>query len=191
MAKGSTKHISWPVMWMIIATIPLANAFQAEDAGIIKTIMGFLTPLLGNMNPILFAVCCMILVGFTTQVVHNIILAIVFIPIFCNMAIGMGGNPYLVYIFMFWALNLSFMTPAASMTAVIMHGNEECDVKYAYLYGFTILIVGMIVTVLNTMGTIRGMYSLPTRCSRWSMLPILSRGYCLQRLLHECYQIAN
>lgn len=148
MAKGSTKHISWPVMWMIVATIPLADAFQLEDAGIVKTIMGFLTPLLGDMNPFLFAICCMILVGLTTQVVHNIILAIVFIPIFCNMVIGMGGNPYLVYIFMFWALNLSFMTPAASMTAVIMHGNEQCDVKYAYLYGFVILAVGMIVTVL-------------------------------------------
>lgn len=148
MAKGSTKHISWPVMWMIVATIPLADAFQLEDAGIVKTIMGFLTSLLGDMNPFLFAICCMILVGLTTQVVHNIILAIVFIPIFCNMVIGMGGNPYLVYIFMFWALNLSFMTPAASMTAVIMHGNEQCDVKYAYLYGFVILAVGMIVTVL-------------------------------------------
>ena len=148
LAKGSSKHISWPVMWMIIATIPLANAFQAEDCGILATVMSVLTPLLGNMHPVLFAICCMVLVGVATQVVHNIILAIVFIPIFCNMVIGMGGNPYLVYIFMFWALNLSFTTPAASMTAVIMHGNENISVKGAYGSGFLILVVGILVTVL-------------------------------------------
>lgn len=148
LAKGSTEHISWHVMWMIIATIPLANAFQADECGILPTVMGFLQPLLGNMNPILYAICCMILVGVVTQVVHNLVLAIVFVPIFCNMMIGMGGNPYLVYILVYWGLNLSFTTPAASMNAVIMHGNEHVTTKWAYGSGAIILVAGMIVTVL-------------------------------------------
>lgn len=148
LARGSSKHISWPVMWMIIATIPLANAFQAEQCGILQTVMAFLTPLLGDMNPILFAICCMLLVGISTQFIHNIILAIVFIPIFCNMMVAMGGNPYLVYIYLFWALNLSFVTPAASMTAVIMHGNENVTSKWAYASGIIILVVGSVVTIV-------------------------------------------
>lgn len=148
LAEGSTKHISWHVMWMIIATIPLANAFQADECGILPTIMGFLQPLLGNMNPILYAICCMVLLGTFTQVVHNLVLAIVFIPIFCNMMMSMGGNPFLVYIFVYWALNLSFTTPAASMNAVIMHGNEDVTTKWAYGSGAIILVAGMIVTVL-------------------------------------------
>lgn len=148
LAKGSTEHISWHVMWMIIATIPLANAFQADECGILPTVMGFLQPLLGNMNPILFAICCMILVGVVTQVVHNLVLAIVFVPIFCNMMISMGGNPFLVYILVYWGLNLSFTTPAASMNAVIMHGNEHVDTKWAYGSGAIILVAGMIVTTL-------------------------------------------
>lgn len=148
LAKGSTEHISWHVMWMIIATIPLANAFQADECGILPTVMGFLQPLLGNMNPILYAICCMILVGVVTQVVHNMVLAIVFVPIFCNMMISMGGNPFLVYILVYWGLNLSFTTPAASMNAVIMHGNEHVDTKWAYGSGAIILIAGMIVTTL-------------------------------------------
>ena len=148
LAKGSTEHISWHVMWMIIATIPLANAFQADECGILPTVMGFLQPLLGNMNPILYAICCMILVGVVTQVVHNLVLAIVFVPIFCNMMISMGGNPFLVYILVYWGLNLSFTTPAASMNAVIMHGNEHVDTKWAYVSGAIILVAGMIVTTL-------------------------------------------
>lgn len=148
LAKGSTEHISWHVMWMIIATIPLANAFQADECGILPTVMGFLQPLLGNMNPILYAICCMILVGVVTQVVHNLVLAIVFVPIFCNMMISMGGNPFLVYILVYWGLNLSFTTPAASMNAVIMHGNEHVDTKWAYGSGAIILVAGMIVTTL-------------------------------------------
>ena len=110
--------------------------------------MAFLAPLLGNMNPILFAICGMIWVGIFTQFIHNIILAIVFIPIFCNMMLSMGGNPYLVYIYLFWALNLSFVTPAASMTAVIMHGNENVTPKWAYASGIIILVVGSIVTIV-------------------------------------------
>ena len=63
------------------------------------------------------------------------------------MAINMGGNPYLVYILMYWALNLAFTTPAASMNAVIMHGNENVKPKWAYGTGLIILIAGSIVTV--------------------------------------------
>ena len=133
---------------MIVATIPLANAFQDDNCGILSTVMGFLSPLLGNMNPILYAICCMILVAVVTQIVHNLVLAIVFVPIFCTMMINMGGNPYLVYILVYWGLNFSFVTPAASMNAVIMHGNENVTTKWAYGSGLIILFVGMIVTTL-------------------------------------------
>lgn len=146
-AKASQKHISWSVMWLIIAVIPLANAFGATECGILTTITGALEPLVGNMNPLIFAVFCMLIVGVSTQVITNLVLAIVFVPVFCGMAINMGGNPYLVYILMYWALNLAFTTPAASMNAVIMHGNENVKPKWAYGTGLIILIAGSIVTV--------------------------------------------
>ena len=64
------------------------------------------------------------------------------------MMISMGGNPFLVYILVYWGLNLSFTTPAASMNAVIMLGNDHVDTKWAYGSGAIILVAGMIVTTL-------------------------------------------
>ncbi len=148
LAKGTKEHVPWPVMWTIIATIPLANAFQADECGILPTVMGFLQPLLGNMNPVFYAFFCMILLALVTQVVHNLVLAIVFVPIFCNMMVTLGGNPVVCYIMIYWGLSLSFLTPAASMSAVLMHGNEDVTSKGAYGSGAIILVVGIIVTAV-------------------------------------------
>ena len=60
------------------------------------------------------------------------------------MMISMGGNPFLVYIACLLGLEpVLFTTPAASMNAVIMHGNEHVDTKWAYGSGAIILVAGM------------------------------------------------
>ena len=146
--QKASDGISWSVIWLIIATIPLTSALQNNEYGIMPTIMGFLTPLLGEMNPTLFCICCMILMALITQVVHNLILAIVFIPIFCNMSISMGGNPYVCYIMIYWALTLAFSTPAASMNAAIMHGNEWVAGKKAYIYGLLYMVIGCLILIV-------------------------------------------
>ncbi len=46
--QKASDGISWSVIWLIIATIPLTSALQNNEYGIMPTIMGFLTPVAGR-----------------------------------------------------------------------------------------------------------------------------------------------
>ena len=60
----------------------------------------------------------------------------------------MGGNPYVCYIMIYWALTLAFSTPAASMNAAIMHGNEWVAGKKAYIYGLLYMVIGCLILIV-------------------------------------------
>lgn len=146
--KVAFRGISWDVIWLIVATTPLAAAFQAEDCGIMTTLMGFLTPILTSMSPAIFMIACTIILGITTQVVHNLILGIVFIPILCPLCASMGGNPFTCYLAINMALTMAFVTPAASMNAGMIFGHPWLTPKTAYLQGMLHLIIGLAIALL-------------------------------------------
>lgn len=146
--KAAYHGISWDVIWLIVATTPLAAAFQAEECGIMPTVMGFLTPILTSMSPAVFIIACTIILGITTQVVHNLILAIVFIPILCPLCASMGGNPYACFLVINMALMMAFVTPAASMNAGMIFGHPWLSPKTAYLQGTLHLVIGLAIALL-------------------------------------------
>ena len=146
--QEAAKGISWDVIWLIVATTPLAAAFEAEECGIMSTIMGFLTPLLTDMSPTLFIVVCTITLGIVTQFVHNLILAIVFIPILCPLCAQMGGNPYACFFAIFFALTFAFATPAASMNAALIFGHEAIRAKDGYMQGIMHLVISLVLVLI-------------------------------------------
>ncbi len=147
-AKVAAKGISWDVIWLIVATTPLAAAFQAEECGIMTTLMGFLTPILTNMSPAIFIIACTIILGITTQFVHNLILGIVFIPILCPLCATLGGNPYACYLAINMALMMAFITPAASMNAGLIFGHPWLNAKTAYVQGTMHLVIGLSIALI-------------------------------------------
>ncbi len=147
-AKVASRGISWDVIWLIVATTPLAAAFQAEECGIMTTLMGFLTPILTNMSPAIFIIACTIILGIVTQLVHNLILGIVFIPVLCPLCATMGGNPYACYLAINMALMMAFVTPAASMNAGMIFGHPWLNAKTAYMQGILHLVIGLAIAVI-------------------------------------------
>lgn len=146
--KVASRGIAWDVIWLIVATTPLAAAFQAEECGIMTTLMGFLTPILTNMSPAIFIIACTIILGIVTQLVHNLILGIVFIPVLCSLCISMDGNPYACYLAINMALMMAFVTPAASMNAGMIFGHPWLTPKTAYLQGTLHLVIGLAIALI-------------------------------------------
>ncbi len=146
--KVASRGIAWDVIWLIVATTPLAAAFQAEECGIMPTLMGILTPILTNMSPAIFIVACAIILGLVTQLVHNLILAIVFIPVLCKLCAATGGNPYACYLAINMALMLAFATPAASMNAGMIYGHAWMTSKSAFAQGMLHLALGLALALI-------------------------------------------
>lgn len=138
-----SQGIHWDVMWLLIATTPLAAAFNAEECGIMNTIMGFLTPILTSMSPALFIIVCSLLIGIASQFMHNLVLVIVFVPILVPLCMQLGGNPYACYLAIYWAAGMAFATPAASMNAALIFGHPSLEPKDGYFNGILHFILGM------------------------------------------------
>ena len=149
-AKLWKNGISWDLIFMIAATMPIGAALRSEDGGIMTTLMGWLIGVIGNMNWVVFTIVCMIALSLLTQISHNLIIAAVLFPVFAPICAEMGGDPVLWFIVNFFAINAAFTTPAASGWAAMLHANKEwMSVKTAYGYGFsTILVVWISVLVL-------------------------------------------
>lgn len=134
--QSAAKAISWNVIWLLVATEPLASAFNAEECGILSSLMTVITPLLTTLSPSVFLIICMLVLGLATQVVHNMVLIVVFVPLLCPLYIQMGGNPYVMFLGLMVAMNAAFATPAASWNSALMFGAENTLTSKIYLHGF-------------------------------------------------------
>lgn len=137
--------IVWNIIWLLVATEPLANAFNADSCGIMASIMTAVTPIITSLSPLLFLVITLIVLGLITQVVHNFVLMVVFIPMLCPIYAQMGGNPYVLFFGLIVCLNAALTTPAASYTSALMFGEPSMETKHAYVQGFAHFVFSLIV----------------------------------------------
>ncbi len=134
--QGTAKGIQWNVMWLIIATEPIANAFNSEECGIMSSVMSVITPILTSVGPTIFLLVCVIVIGILTQFIHNLIFMVIFIPMLCPLYLQIGGNPLVMFIGLIIATNAAFATPAASWSAAMMFGESSVITSKTYLHGF-------------------------------------------------------
>ena len=146
--QGVSKGIVWNIIWLLVATEPLANAFNAEQCGIMPSLMTVITPVLMQMSPTVFLVAALIILGLVTQVVHNFVLMVVFIPLLCPMYAQMGGNPFVLFFGLIVILNMALTTPAASYTSALMFGEPSMEKKQAYIQGFMHFVFGLVLFFL-------------------------------------------
>lgn len=133
--QDAAKGIQWNVIWLTVATQPLGSAINSADCGIMASIMTTITPWLTSITPTMFLVAVVLILGITTQVVHNMVLMVVFIPILVPIYASMGGNPWIMFIGMYVALNAAFATPAASWNSAMMFGCGGVISKQMYIHG--------------------------------------------------------
>ncbi len=146
--QGVSKGIVWNIIWLLVATEPLANAFNAEQCGIMPSLMTVITPVLTQMSPAIFLVAALVILGLVTQVVHNFILMVVFIPLLCPMYAQMGGNPYVLLMGLVLILSMALSTPAASYTSALMFGEPSMNRKQAYIQGFIHFLFSLVIFFL-------------------------------------------
>lgn len=126
----------WPVVMLIAITIPLGDALQSADTGVMGAIAAWLMPLVSNMSPMVFIAVCTVILTVLTQVLHNVICGAVFFPMLTPIVIQMGGNPYIFLVTIFIGLMSAYATPASSMFAGLVFGTNDISTKAGYLAGW-------------------------------------------------------
>ena len=142
--QGVSKGIIWNIIWLLVATEPLANAFNATECGIMPSIMSAITPILTQISPTMFLAISVIVLGLITQIVHNLILMLVFIPLLCPLYAQMGGNPFVLLMGLVLMLSMALATPAASYTSALMFGEPSMTRKSGLQQGMLHFIFALV-----------------------------------------------
>ena len=141
--------VNWTIILLLAATMPLGEALESADVGIIATVVAWLTSVFGELSPYMFLVGVIILFGLVTQVAHNLILVVVFTPVLSGMAVSFGISPVVMTLALVATAGSAFMTPAASANAAIIFGNTEwVEPKQAYSLGVIIALIYWLVTIV-------------------------------------------
>lgn len=148
--------IPWSVLWILLFVTPLCDAMQSADSGIMATIGQYMIPMFNGMSSYVFMIAAIVLIGVVTQVLNNVVIAAVFMPVFYAIAISLNVNPYIFFIVLILVLNCDAATPAGSMSGAMCHGHADVNKKYVYLFGVvaSVLTIVICIFVLMPLGTI-------------------------------------
>ena len=117
------------VLLLLAFVQPLTIAMAAPGSGITDFLMQLLTPFFGESSSITFA----LFIGFAavalTQVMNNGAVGVVLMPVIHSFCQASGMAPELPLIMVVMGVHFAFLTPAASASAALLHGNEWCNTK--------------------------------------------------------------
>lgn len=121
--------VAWGIIFILATVQPLSGAMSSPESGITPFLMKILDPLFGAGSPMLFAAAMGLLATCLTQFVNNGAVGVGLMPVIFSYSANMHTSPELPVIMVVMAIHLAFLTPSASSSAALLHGNEWASTK--------------------------------------------------------------
>ena len=121
-----SKNFQWGVYLCVCLLIPLANAISSESVGISATLNGWLSPVLSTMPPILFLISVVLLSIILTNLLNNMVVAMIFITLLFSLQDYLNGlNLTAMVLSIMLASYVACATPAASPLCAFVYGQRD------------------------------------------------------------------
>lgn len=127
--KMVDSGVTWGIILLLAVVQPLSAAMSAEESGITAMLMMALDPIFGGKSPIFFLLVIGLIATVVTNFMNNGAIGVALMPIVHSYCTAAGISPQLAVIMVVMCIHLAFLTPAASSSAALLHGNEWCDTK--------------------------------------------------------------
>ena len=121
--------VTWGIILILAVVMPLSHAMANDESGITKFLMALMTPFFGNESSLVFALCMGFFATVLTQFMNNGATGIALMPVVYSYCTGMNVPPELAIIMVVMGVHIAFLTPAASASASLLHGNEWSNTK--------------------------------------------------------------
>ena len=141
LVRAYKDNLGFEMIALIAITIPLGNLMSGGDIGISATLGAYCIHLFEDFNVYAMVVLTVLVLGLVTQVMHNLVLGAIFLPILIPMGMAMGLNPYTYFFVLRIAFVTAYMTPAASLNAGMIFGRGDIPTKHSILIGFILYLV--------------------------------------------------
>lgn len=148
--------VTWAIVLLLALVQPLTFAMSSPDTGITKFLMDILQPVFGGSSTLMFSMIIGLVATLLTQVMNNGAVGVALMPVVYSYCQSTGANPALALIMVVMGVHLAFLTPAASASAALLHGNEWSNAKAVWRTAPIVITVSwLIVTgVVFTLGEV-------------------------------------
>jgi sodium-dependent dicarboxylate transporter 2/3/5 len=145
--KDAQTGVDWGLIIFFGGALSLGVALLNTGAAawLINDIVSLLGP---NPSTVLITVLLMVIAVCITQVMSNIALAAILVPLSVTLAQAQGlpVGQYAVPVAI--ACSLSYMLPTADPTVAMAYGTRYVKIKEIFKAGFPLVIIGIIITII-------------------------------------------
>lgn len=146
----ASKNINWGIVLLLSAVMVISSALSSADVGFIAFLKQALQPVFGDASPIFFVIMLVFVAVIFTNFCNNAATAIALMPVVLAFASSLGISESLVAVVITYSVMLAFLTPAASPSAALLHGNEMISKKEIYTMGTVAILVSVVVVLIVT-----------------------------------------
>lgn len=148
--------VTWGIILLLAVVQPLAAAMAHTDSGITAFLMGVMEPVFSGSTPLAFAIIIGFVATTLTQVMNNGATGIALMPIVLSYCRASGASPDLALMMVVMGCHFAFLTPAASASAALLHGNEWADARSIWRTAPVVILFSWLATalVVVTLGTV-------------------------------------
>jgi sodium-dependent dicarboxylate transporter 2/3/5 len=143
--KSVQRNIDWGTIIFFGAALSVGNDFIATGAA--GWVIGAVTGLVGNSSPLVYVVMFMILGASLTQLISNVGLATMLIPLATLLAGRMNLAATTFVIPSAVACSLSFMLPMADPTVAMAYGTGFVSIRDIFKAGLPVTVVALCVSI--------------------------------------------
>lgn len=139
------RNVAWTIIFLLAAAMALSGAFTAEETGISQWMSAVVTPIVQGKSPFIFIVLVCIISCILTNLANNQAVCAIFTPIILSIGMAFGASLPTLVACMMAACNVGMITPPASATGALLHGDKEwVPGKSAYTYGLVYSVFNLI-----------------------------------------------
>lgn len=148
--KMVDSGVTWGIILLLALVQPLSSAMSAEESGITAALMVVLDPVFGGRSPLFFMIVIGLIATIVTNFMNNGAIGVALMPIVYSYCSAAGISPQLSVIMVVMCVHLAFLTPAASSSSALLHGNEWCNTAAIWKTAPLVIVVSWIAIAVIT-----------------------------------------
>jgi sodium-dependent dicarboxylate transporter 2/3/5 len=150
----ATKRLPWGILLLFGGGLTLAKAM--ESTGLINIIADMVSQ--NRMSSILVYLILITSMVFLTELMSNVALATMYIPVVIGIATGLNMDPLLLSIPMAMAASCAFMMPISTPPNAIVFSSGHIQIKQMLFTGFILNIISVLTLLVAAFSIIRWVF---------------------------------
>ncbi len=139
-----TKNLPWGILMLFGGGLSVASALK--DVGLIQ-LVGDTVAAHTELSILLIASILILIMLFMTEVMSNLALTSIFVPVVAGIAIGLGENPLVMTIGVTIASSCAFMLPMATPPNAIVFASGHIKVFQMVKVGFWLNMISIVLII--------------------------------------------